>query len=188
MSRFHLLSGPCNGRYCQSSPMPLPIDDSDQACLEEVRAVLARYGKLNRFALHLAHRHFPLGPDEILIECPITTGGHSMSPSQTRRLPGCRADHLVVRQRAGIAPIKRGLLRLHEHTPFRRRLRAAWQIRHTIGNPAVGRGYRGSPDFRGKGPIPMRLVGCRPRGTGAQEGTPSRSLARRRYSSRDIMP
>jgi hypothetical protein len=51
-----------------------PIDESDQACLEEVRALLARHGKLDRFALHLAHRHFLLGPDEILIEHPDPDG------------------------------------------------------------------------------------------------------------------
>lgn len=44
------------------------IDDSDLACMEEVRAVLARHGKLQRFALHLAHRHFDLAEHEILIE------------------------------------------------------------------------------------------------------------------------
>lgn len=44
------------------------IDDDDLACLAEVRAVLARYGRLQRFAIHLAHRHFDLADDEILIE------------------------------------------------------------------------------------------------------------------------
>jgi hypothetical protein len=39
-------------------------------CLEELRDVLARHRKLRRFAIHLAHRHFVLGPGEILIERP----------------------------------------------------------------------------------------------------------------------
>lgn len=51
-----------------------PVDDGDLDCLAEVRDVLARHGKLNRFAVHLAHRHFTLGPDEILIERPDPDG------------------------------------------------------------------------------------------------------------------
>jgi hypothetical protein len=51
-----------------------PVDDGDLDCLVEIRDVLARHGKLNRFAVHLAHRHFALGPDEILIERPDPDG------------------------------------------------------------------------------------------------------------------
>ena len=51
-----------------------PVDDRDLDCLAEIRDVLARHGKLNRFAVHLAHRHFVLGPDEILIERPDPDG------------------------------------------------------------------------------------------------------------------
>ncbi len=65
-----------------------PIGDDDLECLAEVRDVLARHGKLRRFALHLAHRHFTLGPDEILIERPdpdgrtqhVTVGRRSEAP------------------------------------------------------------------------------------------------------------
>lgn len=46
------------------------LDDGDLDCLEEIRVVLARHGKLARFAVHLAHRHFDLAADEILIERP----------------------------------------------------------------------------------------------------------------------
>jgi hypothetical protein len=51
-----------------------PLEESDLECLEEIRAVLARHGKLARFALHLAHRHFDLAPGEILIERPDPDG------------------------------------------------------------------------------------------------------------------
>lgn len=51
-----------------------PLDATDLACLDELRSVLVRHGKLNRFALHLAHRHFELMPDEILIERPDPDG------------------------------------------------------------------------------------------------------------------
>ncbi|HEY8031260.1 MAG TPA: hypothetical protein VIF02_02485 [Methylocella sp.] len=51
-----------------------PLDASDLDCLEEIRDVLARHSKLARFAVHLAHRHFDLAPDEILIERPDPDG------------------------------------------------------------------------------------------------------------------
>jgi hypothetical protein len=51
-----------------------PLDDDDLACLREVRDALARHGRLQRFAIHLAHRHFELAPDEILIERPDPDG------------------------------------------------------------------------------------------------------------------
>ena len=51
-----------------------PIDDADMACLLELRDVLARHGKLKRFAVHLAHRHFELGEGEVLIERPDPDG------------------------------------------------------------------------------------------------------------------
>lgn len=51
-----------------------PLDGGDVACLHEIQAVLARHGKLDRFAIHLAHSHFELAPDEVLIERPDPDG------------------------------------------------------------------------------------------------------------------
>lgn len=45
-----------------------PLDDDDLVCMGELRAVLARHGRLDRFALHLIHKHFELGADEVLVE------------------------------------------------------------------------------------------------------------------------
>lgn len=45
-----------------------PLDDEDLACMSEVREVLARRGRLGRFALHLVHKHFDLAADEVLVE------------------------------------------------------------------------------------------------------------------------
>jgi len=45
-----------------------PLNDADLACMRELRAVLARHGRVQRFALHLVHKHFELAPHEVLVE------------------------------------------------------------------------------------------------------------------------
>lgn len=45
-----------------------PIDDSDSACLEEIRRVLQKHSCLERFGVSLLHSHFQLSDDEILLE------------------------------------------------------------------------------------------------------------------------
>lgn len=45
-----------------------PLDPHDLACMAELREVLVRHGRLERFALHLVHRHFDLAPHEVLVE------------------------------------------------------------------------------------------------------------------------
>lgn len=45
-----------------------PLNENDRACFRDVREVLARHGLLSRFGLTLLHQHFPVGPDEALLE------------------------------------------------------------------------------------------------------------------------
>jgi hypothetical protein len=45
-----------------------PVDETDQACLAEIRDVLTRHAAIARFGVTLLHDHFPLGDDEILLE------------------------------------------------------------------------------------------------------------------------
>ena len=45
-----------------------PISDQDYQCLKEVRDVLARFGAIERFGVHLIHRHFDVAEDEVLVE------------------------------------------------------------------------------------------------------------------------
>lgn len=45
-----------------------PLDNSDEACMEEIRDVLKRHRKLDRFGLTLLHQHFPVNEGEILVE------------------------------------------------------------------------------------------------------------------------
>lgn len=44
------------------------LDEADMACLTEVRDVLARHARLDRFGISLLHKHFDLGEDECLVE------------------------------------------------------------------------------------------------------------------------
>lgn len=45
-----------------------PLGDSDHKCLQEVRDVLKRHDKLERFGVTLLHDHFEMRPGEILVE------------------------------------------------------------------------------------------------------------------------
>jgi hypothetical protein len=45
-----------------------PLDNGDMECMRAVREVLLKFGKVERFALHLVHKHFDLADDEILVE------------------------------------------------------------------------------------------------------------------------
>lgn len=44
------------------------ISESDTECLRDVRDVLAKHGALDRFGVSLLHSHFPIAPDEMLME------------------------------------------------------------------------------------------------------------------------
>jgi len=55
-----------------------PIDASDMECFAEIRAVLEKYGKLQRFGVSLLHKHFDLAPGEVLLE---TTDARNRSMS-----------------------------------------------------------------------------------------------------------
>lgn len=45
-----------------------PLSDADLACLRDVREVLERHRRLQRFGVVLLHKHFELEADEILLE------------------------------------------------------------------------------------------------------------------------
>jgi hypothetical protein len=45
-----------------------PLDAADLACMAELREVLARHGRLQRFALQLVHKHFDISEREVLVE------------------------------------------------------------------------------------------------------------------------
>jgi hypothetical protein len=49
------------------------VSSEDSDCLVEMREVLARHNKLDRFGILLLHSHFPVADDEILLEETDTT-------------------------------------------------------------------------------------------------------------------
>lgn len=44
------------------------LADTDYECLDAIRDVLIRYNVINRFGIHLVHKHFNVTPDEVLVE------------------------------------------------------------------------------------------------------------------------
>lgn len=44
------------------------FSENDRECFEEIRDVLKRHGKLDRFGITLLHKHFELQEDEMLVE------------------------------------------------------------------------------------------------------------------------
>jgi len=63
MSEFDLVCG-----HLAASQETLPIDDSDLRCFSDLRDVLARHGKLERFGVSLLYSYFPMAADETLLE------------------------------------------------------------------------------------------------------------------------
>lgn len=62
-------SGPSRPReQSASSADPGAISTDDLECMQEIRKVLERYDKLDRFGVSLLHQHFPLEPGEVLLE------------------------------------------------------------------------------------------------------------------------
>lgn len=45
-----------------------PLSETDRPCFDELRAVLAKHGMLQRFGIALLHEHFEVADDEILVE------------------------------------------------------------------------------------------------------------------------
>ena len=45
-----------------------PLNDGDTDCLVEIRDVLKKHGKMERFGVALLHSHFDMASDEIMLE------------------------------------------------------------------------------------------------------------------------
>ncbi len=58
------------------------LSPDDRACLEDVRAVLARHGRLDKFGVALLHHHFPLDDTEVFVES-IDLVGRTLTATAT---------------------------------------------------------------------------------------------------------
>ena len=45
----------------------VPVGPDDEACINEIRSVLARHNALQRFGITLLHKHFDITDDEVLL-------------------------------------------------------------------------------------------------------------------------
>ena len=92
------------------------ISPEDRSCLEEVRAVLARHGLLNKFGVALLHHHFPIDDSEVFVETidpqartltatatPVSKlPGTSMIETMWRFGPAPGAVHIVMECQRGV--------------------------------------------------------------------------------------
>ncbi len=45
-----------------------PVNEADRATLDAIKAVLIERGAVDRFGVHLVHKHFDIADDEIVME------------------------------------------------------------------------------------------------------------------------
>lgn len=65
-----------------------PLSDADLACLRDVREVLERHGRLERFGITVLHKHFDLEAGEILLETTDVRGRvQTIRPVKKEDLP-----------------------------------------------------------------------------------------------------
>lgn len=64
-----------------------PLSEKDEACIREVRNVLAKHGYLKRLGICLLHDHFEIGDDEVLLEtCNVDGKTLTLKPVKKSRL------------------------------------------------------------------------------------------------------
>ncbi|WP_009965197.1 hypothetical protein [Verrucomicrobium spinosum] len=79
------------------------FSDADRDCLDAVRAVLRKHGKLSTFGLTLLHQHFDLQEDEVLLETadpatrtitirPVFAASEVMMVPAMFRMDGCTPE------------------------------------------------------------------------------------------------
>lgn len=61
------------------------LSEADVECMKEVAAVLQKFGKSERFAVHLVHKHFEVADDEVLCEF-TDTGNRVLTTKPVKRI------------------------------------------------------------------------------------------------------
>lgn len=63
-----------------------PLCEEDEACLQDIKTVLKKHGRLSKFGVALQHSHFPMAEDEILVEfCDMNNRTLTSKPMKTDR-------------------------------------------------------------------------------------------------------
>jgi hypothetical protein len=66
-----------------------PLNAEDHECIREIRDVLIKHGRLNRFGLSLLHEHFDVASDECMVEvCDPETRTLTIRPVKRSNLAG----------------------------------------------------------------------------------------------------
>jgi hypothetical protein len=64
-----------------------PLSPSDEDCLKDIKAVLAKHNALHRFGVTLLHQHFEIAPDEVLVEeCDVIGRRLTIAPQKESSL------------------------------------------------------------------------------------------------------
>lgn len=72
---------------------PFGKETNDVACFNELRDVLKKHNKLDRFGLCLLHKHFDVTPGEILVEsCDTANRTLTIQPEKTATTTQNQAD------------------------------------------------------------------------------------------------
>lgn len=62
------------------------LTGEDEECLKEIKGVLERFGKSNRFGVTLLHEHFDVDDDEVMQETTIPTKRRLVQTPVSRKL------------------------------------------------------------------------------------------------------
>jgi hypothetical protein len=80
-----------------------PLGENDYGCLEEIRDVLKRHGKQERFGVMLVHKHFDVAADEVMMEyTDIASRVQTIKPIKKAELTGNSIQTSWILQDGGI--------------------------------------------------------------------------------------
>ncbi len=66
-----------------------PRSEDDEACIQDIKAVLEKHGKIDRFGLTLLHKHFDIKEGEMLVEeTDESTRTQTIQPLQQSEIGG----------------------------------------------------------------------------------------------------
>ena len=84
-----------------------PLSQEDEVCLKEIKEVLRKHNRLQRFGVSLLHEHFPVGDGEVLMEsCDAKNRILTITPIKMSELTGVSTIETNWRLDTGSALLK----------------------------------------------------------------------------------